>query len=155
MENWQITGFFAILILGIVLIGGCTSTAPSHAATPTTPTTPAVPVTPNLIGTWTGTMQGYDEITGYSDWGNMTISMVVKDQQGQFFSGNLVIRINSTSVKTTPVVGIFENEGKTFFMVEENNGYTKGWIIGDNKIQLFHLDDHKPIDVAIDTLTRV
>jgi hypothetical protein len=152
MKNWQITGFFAILILGIVLISGCTSTAPSHAATPTTP---AVPVTPNLIGTWTGTMQGYDEITGYSDWGNMTISMVVKDQQGQFFSGNLAIRINSTPVKTTPVAGIFENDGKTFFMVEENNGYTKGWIIGDNKIQLFHLDDHKPIDVAIDTLTRV
>jgi len=152
MKNWQITGFFAILILGIVLISGCTSTSPSHAATPTTP---AVPVTPNLIGTWTGTMQGYDGITGYSDWGNMTISMVVKDQQGQFFSGNLVIRINSTPVKTTPVAGIFENDGKTFFMVEENNGYTKGWIIGDNKIQLFHLDDHKPIDVAIDTLTRV
>ena len=149
MKKWQIMGFFATLILGIVLMSGCTSTAPYQTATM------AVPVTPNLIGTWNGTMQGYHEVIGYTDWGNRTMSMVVTDQRGKFFSGNLVIPINSTFVKTPTLAGIIENDGKTFIMVEENNGYTKGLIIGDNKIQLINLNDHSPINVAIDTLMRV
>jgi hypothetical protein len=41
MKNWQITGFLAILILGFLLIGGCTSTAPTVTTSPPTTTSTA------------------------------------------------------------------------------------------------------------------
>jgi hypothetical protein len=36
MKKWQITGFHAILILGFLLIAGCTSTTPPNTTSPTT-----------------------------------------------------------------------------------------------------------------------
>jgi|GEM_PF-5200896 hypothetical protein len=59
MKKWQITGFHAILILGFLLIAGCTSTTPLNTTSPTTSistigTTP-VPTTPVITTTVTNT----------------------------------------------------------------------------------------------------
>ena len=55
MKKWQITGFHAIMILGFLLIAGCTGTTPPDTTSPTTSistiettlisTTPVVPAT--------------------------------------------------------------------------------------------------------------
>jgi hypothetical protein len=44
MKSWQITGFFSILILGLLLMSGCTNTTPTGVATPT-PTVTIPPAT--------------------------------------------------------------------------------------------------------------
>jgi len=50
MKKWQITGFHAILILGFLLIGGCTGTTPPDTTSPVTSISPIettpVPTTP-------------------------------------------------------------------------------------------------------------
>ena len=144
-----------LLVILAVLACGCTSAAPSTTATTAAVTTPATaPVTPSLIGTWTGTMLGYDEGTGYSNYGNTPMSMIVTEQQGRIFSGNFKFNFNSTEY-SVPMAGVIGRDGRTFAIVENSNGYTTGEIIGTSEIQLTHLDDQKPISVAIDTLKKV
>lgn len=144
-----------LLVILAVLASGCTSSAPAATAIPAAVTTPApLPVTPSLLGTWTGTMLGYDEGLGYSDYGNATISMIVTEQQGRLFSGTLKFSINGTDYRI-PLAGSIGRNGRTFALVEEGNGYTTGEIIDNDEIQLTHMDNSKPISVAIDTLKKV
>jgi len=141
-----------ILVIVAVLACGCTATAPS--ATPAAATTAApVPTTPNLLGTWIGTMLGYEERIGFTDYGKMPITMVVTEQQGRLFSGYLKFGVNST--QTLAMAGVIGRDGKTFAIVENVNGYTTGEFIGTDTIELTHVDDADPYSVAIDTLKRV
>ncbi|MFA6226835.1 MAG: hypothetical protein WC620_11860 [Methanoregula sp.] len=144
-----------ILVILAVLACGCTSTAPSPATTPAPAAIPAAvsPVTPSLIGTWTGTMLGYDESIEYTDYNKTSMSMVVAEQHGRLFSGNLKFRFNNTDI-SVPMAGVIGRDGRTFALVENSNGYTTGEIIGNDEIELIHLDDQKPINVAIDTLKK-
>lgn len=135
-----------LLVILTVLACGCTATT-STAPTPST-------ATPSFLGTWSGTMFGYDEGTGYSDYGNSTMQMVVTEQQGRIFSGNFLFNFNGTAY-TVPMAGVVNIDGKTFSIVEDANGYTTGEFIGKDEIQLIHLDNEKPISAAIDTLKRV
>ena len=141
-----------ILVILAVLACGCTATAPS--ATPAAATTAApAPITPNLLGTWIGTMLGYEERIGFTDYGKMPITMVVTEQQGRLFSGYLKFGVNST--QTLAMAGVIGRDGKTFAIVENINGYTTGELIGTDTIELTHVDDADPYSVAIDTLKRV
>jgi hypothetical protein len=148
--------FTILLVILAVLACGCTSTSPSAPATPAAGTTPAAasPATPSLIGMWNGTILGYDEGTGYTDYGNVPMSMIVTEQQGRLFSGNLTFNFNGTE-STVPMAGVMGRDGRTFAIVENNNGYTTGEIIGGSEIQLTHLDDSQPISVALDSLKKV
>lgn len=123
----------AIVILLVVLAAlacGCTSTAPTAVPVPvaTTPAVAATAATPNLIGTWTGQMLGYEERIGYPDYNKMPITMVVTEQQGRLFSGHLTFGVNST--KKMPMAGVISRDGRTFAMVENANGYTTGELTG-------------------------
>jgi hypothetical protein len=56
MKNWQITGFLTIMILGFLLMSGCTSTAPSITPLPTITSTTSIettsePATPDIATT--------------------------------------------------------------------------------------------------------
>jgi len=142
-----------VLILA-VLACGCTATAPSVTpAASTTLTTPTTPTTPSLKGTWSGTMLGYEEKIGFTDYGKMPITMVVTEQQGRLFSGYLKFGVNSTG--TLAMAGVIGRDGKTFALVENVNGYTTGELIGTDTIELTHVDDADPYSVALDTLKRV
>ncbi|MCX6691035.1 MAG: hypothetical protein NTW33_03015 [Methanoregula sp.] len=141
-----------LLVILAVLSCGCTATAPS--ATPAAATTAApTPITPKLLGTWTGTMLGYEERIGFTDYGKMPITMVVTEQQGRLFSGYLKFGVNST--QTLAMAGVIGRDGKTFAIVENVTGYTTGEFIGTDTIELTHVDDADPYSVAIDTLKRV
>jgi hypothetical protein len=141
-----------ILIILAVIACGCTATAPSATPAAATPAAP-VPTTPNLLGTWIGTMLGYEERIGFTDYGKMPITMVVTEQQGRLFSGYLKFGVNST--QTLAMAGVIGRDGKTFAIVENINGYTTGEFIGTDTIELTHVDDADPYSVAIDTLKRV
>jgi hypothetical protein len=147
----------AIVILLVVLAAlacGCTSTAPAAAPVPVpAATTPAAAATPNLLGTWTGQMQGYEERIGYTDYGKMPITIVVTEQQGRLFSGHLKFGVNST--ETLPMAGVISRDGRTFAMVENANGYTTGELTGTDTMELTHIDDADPYSAALDTLRRV
>ncbi len=145
----------AIVILLVILAAlacGCTSTAPNAVPVPVATTPAAAAATPNLIGTWTGQMQGYEERIGYTDYGKMPITMVVTEQQGRLFSGHLKFGVNST--ETMPMAGVISRDGRTLAIVENANGYTSGEITGTDTMELTHIDDADPYSAALDTLKR-
>lgn len=146
--------FTILLVILAVLACGCTTAAPSATTAAASPVTPLAPTTPSFLGTWTGTMEGYNEGTGYTDYQNATMSMIVTEQQGRIFSGNFVFNFNGTAY-TVPMAGVVGSDGRTFGIVEDSNGYTTGEITGNGEIQLIHLDNEKPISAAIDTLRKV
>ncbi len=144
----------AIVILLVMLAAlacGCTSTAPTAVPAATTPA--AAAATPDLIGTWTGQMQGYEERIGYTDYNKMPITMVVTEQHGRIFSGHITFGVNSTD--TLPMAGVISRDGKTFAMVENINGYTTGDLTGADTMEMTHIDDADPYSAALDTLKRV
>ena len=55
MKNWQITGVLTFLIIGTVLMSGCTSTGSTSAVPVATPTPKIVYVTVTVTPTWTTT----------------------------------------------------------------------------------------------------
>jgi hypothetical protein len=145
------TALTIVLVILAVLATGCTSSAPAApAATPAT--TPAAPVIPALTGTWTGTMQGYEENVGYTSYNNSAITMVVTDQQGRIFNGYLTF---GTGTKQLPLAGVLSRDGRTFTMVEDVNGYTSGELTGSDTMELTHIDDSHPYSAALDTLKKV
>jgi hypothetical protein len=141
--------FAILLVILAVLACGCTST--SSQAVTVVPT-PAPVVIPNLTGTWTGQMQGYEERVGFTDYGKLSITMVVTDQQERLFSGYLRF---GNSTETLPLAGVISRDGRTFAMVENANGYTTGELTGTDAMELTHIDDADPYSAALDTLRRV
>jgi hypothetical protein len=111
-------------------------------------------VIPDLTGTWAGPMKGYDEGTGFSDYSNATMQFVVTEQKDRIFSGRLVFTFNGTQ-ESIGVAGVIAPDGKSFVMAEKDNGYSTGWILPDNGIELTYLHETTPYSAAIDTLKRV
>ncbi len=144
--------FLLVIIVMTVLACGCTASAPSQPLTPATLPAAATPVTPDLTGTWTGTSTGYAEGTGFTDYGNAPLTMTVTEQKGRIFSGTVKVGKNST--ETIAIAGVISRDGRTFALVENVNGYTTGEITGPGTIELTHVDDGDPYEVALDTLKR-
>ena len=144
------TAFGILILIVAVLASGCTS--PASQATPAT-TPAAEPVIPTLPGTWTGTMQGYDEKIGFTDYGGKTMSLVITGQQDRIFSGQLQITLSNTT-RTSAIAGVISSDGTTFSMVENDNGYSTGRFIGKDEMELTWMNDRTPIRAAIDTLKR-
>ena len=146
-----------ILIVVLAVIAcGCTSPDPAQtpSSAPGIEATIAPPVIPDLTGTYTGPMRGYDEGTGFSDYSNETMKFIVTDQKDRIFAGRLVFTFNGTQ-ESVGVAGVIAPDGKSFVMAEKDNGYTTGWILPDNGIELAYLHDATPYSAAIDTLKRV
>ena len=149
--------FTVILVLLLALLAaGCTSAsqpAAPAAAPAASQAAPAAAEIPDLVGTWNGTMQGYEEGKGYMDMSKDTMSMVVTEQKGRIFSGHYLF-VLQTRQYNIPFAGVIGADGKSLSIVENANGYTTGTISG-NTIELTHMDDADPYSVAIDTLKRV
>ena len=141
-----------LVIVLAVLACGCTSSAP--APTPVIQTTSSAPVIPDLTGTWSGPMKGYDEGVGFSDYSNATMQFIVTDQKDRIFAGRLLFTINGTQ-ESIGVAGVIAPDGKSFVMAEKDNGYTIGRILSKDEIELTYLHDATPYSAAIDTLRRV
>lgn len=151
----------AILVIAIALVAGCTTAPqqPAQGAAPQgTPVLAPPPgqqaAIPNLTGTWTGTIQAYEEGTGFTDYAGSAMSMVVTGQQGRLFAGHFVFNITGTRQEVT-MAGAIGGDGRTVSLVENANGYTFGVLTDPDTIELTHLDDKElKFGVAIDTLKR-
>lgn len=141
-------------ILGMVLLAvlacGCTGTNQSPSGAPSQELAPA---TPDLIGTWTGTMLNYDSGIGSTDSGNATIRMVVSNQKGRFFTGNLEWTNNGTA-SGIPIAGVIGRNGRTFTLIEKGNDYLFGEILATDEIELTNLNDASSGRMSITTMTR-
>jgi hypothetical protein len=139
------TTFTILLILIAVLACGCTETAPAPAA---------APAVPDLTGTWTGPMQGYDEGTGFSDYPGLTVTMTIREQHDRIFAGDFVFRMNGTGTKSG-FAGVIGRDGRTLSITEQTGGYCSGEILAADEIELTYLQDGSPYSVAIDSFKRV
>jgi hypothetical protein len=123
------------------------------AATIAAPVTPTG-ATPDLTGSWTGPMQGYDEGTGFSDYAGFKAVMNVSGQHGRIFAGRIVFTANGTET-STGFAGVIGRDGRTLSIAEKDGGYCTGEIVGPDEIDLTYLQDGSPYSVAIDTWKRV
>jgi hypothetical protein len=133
-----------IIILSVLFAGGCVATAPS--GTP--------PVLPNLTGTWTGPMEGYDEGTGFTDYPDLALVMVIEEQHGRLFSGYFRLTSNNT-VWDLHFAGAIGRDNTTLTLAEKDGGYCLGEMVGPDEIELTYLQDGSPYSVAIDHLKRL
>jgi ABC-type transport system substrate-binding protein len=139
----------AAILLTILAVIACGCTTTENA--PDGPS--ATPAVPDLTGTWTGTMNGYDQGTGFNDHPNGTIALVVTGQRGRIFSGLLTVTEDNATLFSGEVAGAIGREGRTFLLVEES-GYGSGVILGTDEIEFTYLNDAAPFSVSIDSLKR-
>ncbi len=145
--------FTILLVILAVLACGCTSTAPAAAPATATPaeTTSAIP---DLVGTWTGPSAGYDEGTGFTDYHDLGITLVVTEQKDRIFAGHILFTVNGTE-SPTGFAGVIGRDGKTFSMSEQAGGYSFGEITGPDTIEITYLEDGSPYSASVDSFTRV
>jgi hypothetical protein len=149
------TACIILLIVFAVLVGGCTTAAPAASPLPTS-TTAATPAIPNLIGTWTGLTVGYVEGTGYTNYPNVTMTMVISEQHDRIFSGVFLWKTTSGKVTDSTFAGAISRDGMWLDIVEKDGGYSTGEIISKNEMELtYTYDGSIPYSIAIDSLKRV
>jgi hypothetical protein len=144
---------FAILVILLALLAsGCTATAPATAPA-VTPAPVTAPVIPDLKGTWTGPMQGYDQGIGFSDYPTLGMKMIITEQKGRIFAGEVVFTQNGTESKSG-FAGTIGRDGSTLTIAEEAGGYCTGTVLGADEIELIYMEDGSPYSIAIDSFRR-
>ncbi len=152
------TAFTILLIIIAVIACGCTAASPAAPVSPSVPAAvPAektVPYIPNLTGTWTGPMQGYDQGTGFSDYPALGVKMTITEQKGRVFAGHIVFTTNGTE-SVSGFAGAIGRDGRTLSISEEAGGYCTGEVVGEDEIELVYMEDGSPYSIAIDSFKRV
>ena len=152
----KITYILLVIILAVVVCG-CTASAPA-AAPPAPPTQTLAAATaaaiPNLTGTWTGPMKGYDEGTGFSDYPDLKVTMTVSEQYGRIFAGEFVFAVNGSETKSG-FAGTIGRDGRTLSIAERNGGYCTGGMLSADEMELTYMEDGSPYSIAIDSFRRV
>jgi hypothetical protein len=143
-----------IVIVVAVLATGCTTTAPVITQVTTSPTVSQSRVIPNMTGTWTGSMQGYEQSAGFTNYRNEPMTMIISAQQGRIFSGHYVWKTNGT-VTTEGFAGVIGPDGKTLSTAEENGGYSSGILTSAKDLDLTWHYAGSQYGVAIDSLKKV
>ncbi len=121
---------------------------------------PAVGNVPNLVGNWTGSGEGYQNGKGYlneSEAGILT--MMVSEQNGRLFTGNLIINASSEHKVISPMIEGFSGaiglDNKTLYIAEYDKGYDLGTLITNGKAELCYLEDGKNAGAFVISLTKV
>ena len=149
------TVFTILLLIVAVIACGCTAASPAAPATPAAaPAEKTAASIPDLTGTWTGPMQGYDQGTGFSDYPLLGVKMTVTEQKGRVFAGHIVFTTNGTE-SASGFAGAIGRDGRTISITEEAGGYCTGEIVGEDEIELVYMEDGSPYSIAIDTFRRV
>ena len=147
------TAFTILLIVIAVIACGCTAASPA-AAPAAGPAEKTVPTLPDLTGTWTGPMQGYDQGTGFSDYADLGVMMNITEQQGRVFAGDIVFTTNGTT-SVSGFAGVIGRDGRTLSITEEYGGYCTGEVVGEDEIELIYMQDGPAYSIAIDSFRRV
>lgn len=137
-----------ILLILAVLITGCMTTTPPQVSPP------QVPEPPDLVGNWTGTMKGYVEGQGFTDYSGASMTMRVTEQEDRIFQGEFLFPRSSGTTMAVAFAGVIGRDGMTLTMVERTGGYTFGTLVAPDEIELIYTNDAEPFEVAIDSLKR-
>ncbi len=107
---------------------------------------------PNLVGNWTGSYEGYANGIGYKA-ANETdaITLVISEQQGRLFTGNL----REMGQGTAAVSGVIALDNQKFYMTESDGGYDIGTVLTSDTIELLYLEDGEKGGAFIDEFHRV
>lgn len=143
MKTVLYAGIFLVLA---ILICGCTTTPPQEG------THPPEPKIPSLVGNWSGTMTGYTEGLGFTDYTGKQITMRVIEQKDRIFAGEFVY--TNVSWEPTSFTGAINHDGMTLTIVEKDGGYSYGTFIQPDEIDLVYADNAEPYEIAIDTLRK-
>lgn len=145
----------ALTLLGIilaVLACGCMAAGPApEPAAPPVQTTAAIP---NLTGTWTGPMLGYDERSGFTDYPFLTVVITIAEQHGRLFAGDILFTVNGTQ-KKSGIAGAIGRDGRTLTITEQDGGYCTGEVLAPDEIELIYMQDGSPYSIAIDSFRRL
>jgi hypothetical protein len=99
-------------------------------------------------------MTGYEPGAGFSDYGNIPMSMNVTEQQGRIFAGTFVFTGTNGSM-STGFSGVIGRDGRTLTIPQKSGGYSFGEIISPTEIELTYVTDGTHYSAAIDTLRKV
>jgi hypothetical protein len=143
------TTITVILLLLAALASGCTAPAPQE---PAAPPAPAAAI-PDLVGTWTGPSEGYDEGTGFSDYRDLNLRMIVTEQKGRIFAGRILFVVNGTDA-AAEFAGAIARDGRSFIMAEKGGGYCFGEMAGPDEIDILYVEDGSPYSASIDRFLR-
>ncbi len=137
----------ALTILAIaVLACGCTTTAPSSQVVSA--------AIPDLTGNWSGTMEGFIEEKGYTDYPGEAMTMSVTDQRGRIFSGEIVFSNQTATHEVKAFAGAINPDGRTFSIVEHGGGSSTGTLLSPGELELVYIERAVPFTIAIDTLKK-
>jgi len=111
-----------LLILIAVVACGCSAAAPAQQSWASASGSAAVTGIPDLTGTWTGPMQGYDQGTGFSVYRTLIVKMNITEQEGRIFAGKILFTQNGNE-SASGFAGVVGRDGRTLFITEEYGGY--------------------------------
>jgi len=142
----------ALLLIIAVIACGCTTPAPAAAPSATHEALPA-PAVPDITGTWTGPMTGYEPDAGFTNYGNTTMSMIVSEQQGRIIAGTFVFGSGNKTL-TIPFSGVIGRDGRTLTIPQKEGGYSFGEVISSGEIELIYVSDGTYYTSSIDMLRK-
>jgi hypothetical protein len=108
----------------------------------------------DLTGTAAGTMDGYNKGTRFNDHERGTITLVVGEQHGRIFAGNLTVAGNNTPIFSSEVAGATGHDGKSIKIVRES-GYCIGKIPDTGSLECTYVNDTPPFSIPVDEFRRV
>ena len=143
------------LVLAMVLAllaAGCAAPSPGAPATVHEKNVTGLPP-PDLIGTWSGTMEGYDRAIGFNPHTGGIMVLAVTGQHGRVFAGNLMVMEGNATLASERFAGIIGRDGRTMVIVEETGSCT-GEIIGTDEMELVYARNGNDFAISIDSLRR-
>ena len=158
MKTWHILGVFTFVIIGIVLISGCTSTG-STSAQPAQVTTQ--PTIPNLTGTWNTTSEGsvmFKSNTVPGQWTHhkdvysiLTGQMLFTKQQGRVVYGTFT----ASRGPDENFIGVINMDNKSAYFADQD-GFFDCQIVNNDQINMIYRQvTANDTIVAVGTWTRV
>ena len=145
----------AILLVGIILCAGCTSTSPSGpvSLTPatTSPIVAAKMITPNMIGIWSGNATGLSTVKGYAE--NFPMKYNITVQKGQSFAGKKEYERPDGPALSENFTGIITSGGD-IYLADDIAGIQIGKMKDPNTLEFVYLEDGADSKTMIFYLTR-
>ena len=156
MKSWTICGVFALLVIGCILIIGCTTNAPSAQPTQT----PMKLTTPNLTGTWkveahgevipkTSTPSPYTHFSSPNE--TITATAVITSQEGRVLRGKFV----APQGDGENFIAMIGQDNTTWHFADED-GSSVGEIVNDSLIYVIYTQiTQNETVMATSTWTRI
>jgi hypothetical protein len=110
-------------------------------------------VIPDLVGSWTGSSEGYHSATGYFHEGAYQYLLNVAHQEGRIFNGTLMVS-GMEPTRSYPFSGVVGTDMKSLFLAEYGTGIDLGHLISPDVMELVLLVNEKDNFSVLCTLRK-